>query len=66
MNRLIEAMCHTRRGDREKAQAAFDNADKLLRQTLANVEFVHDTYFWHDWLICKILYDEARSVLVRK
>jgi len=66
INQLIEAMCHARLGNQDKAKDAFRSADERLRRELANPDLVRDGSFWHDWMIAKLLHDEARAVLAKK
>ena len=66
MNRLVEAMCHSRRGDHDKAKVAFAKADFRLRERLADPDLMRESNFWHDWLICKLLHDECRTMLSKQ
>ncbi len=61
--RLVEALCHAKAGDIEKAMAAFNKADHIIRPRMAELQTVLKGELWHDWMIAKILHDEACEVI---
>lgn len=63
INAVVAALCHARLGNAEKARTALERGDKLLRQALSDRNLVRESGYWHDWMIAKLLHDEARQVL---
>ncbi len=62
--RLIEAMSFAKQGDAERARTSFHKADNVLRERLRTTDLALKSDFWHDWMIAKLLHDEACRILV--
>lgn len=63
INRAVEALCRAKLGETEQARAALLEANQRLREALAERDLVRDSGYWHDWMIAKLLHDEADALL---
>lgn len=59
INRAVVALCHIKQGNQEEAQKLLKQVNAQLREIFADSELVRTPGYWHDWMIAKILYDEA-------
>lgn len=62
-NRAIEAMCLVRRGKLKEAEAMLAKAAPILADRFDDPDELYEDEFWHDWLIAKILHDEAQRLV---
>ena len=62
INRILEAVSQAKRGEINDAYRAMQQGSAALRQRLSNAEWLYGAFSWHDWMICKLLHDEACEV----
>ena len=62
-NRAIEAMCLAQRGKRDEAKKVLAKATPKLEKQFQHQTLLYQDEFWHDWLIAKVLHDEAQELL---
>ena len=62
-NRALEAMCLIRRGNLEGGAKMLEKAKPILEAKMADVDEFYEDEFWHDWLIAKVLHDEAQKLV---
>ena len=60
-NHAIEAMAHQKLGNSEKAIQSIAAAENEFDNNLPALGVVSLSGFWHDWLIARILYQEATN-----
>jgi tetratricopeptide (TPR) repeat protein len=61
---LVRAMADFRLGRIEEARAALTRVSELFRTQLPKLDSRDLVSNWHDWLICDILYREARALIL--
>ncbi|MBT6154078.1 MAG: hypothetical protein HOL01_09790 [Planctomycetaceae bacterium] len=64
-NRAIESMCLIRLGKLNEAKNVLAKATPVLTEKLKNQTALYGGNFWHDWLIAKILHDEAQQLVAK-
>jgi tetratricopeptide (TPR) repeat protein len=64
INRIVEAMCLARLGHNKDAVAKLNAAGDVLQKNVADAEVLYGGDFWNDWLLAKVLHDEARTLLL--
>ncbi len=63
INRSIEAACLAKLGRSREAAGPLNKAAGALRAALKDADALYTNSFWNDWLIAKMLHDEARASL---
>lgn len=62
-NRAMEAMCLMRRGKLDDAKPLLAESTKILDRQFADLDALYEDEYWHDWLVAKILHDQAQQLL---
>lgn len=63
INNAVLALCHIKRGDRAEARALLSQANRAMNEAFSDPDLVRIPGFWHDWMIAKLLYEEAVALL---
>ncbi len=63
INGMLKAMCLAKLDRRDDALATLRDASAALKKGTENPELLYNDNNWNDWLLAKILHDEARQVL---
>ena len=63
-NFSIEAMAHFRMGEKEKALTSLAKAMRLFSIEVPDAQRATLNDHWHDWLMAKVLYDEANALIL--
>jgi tetratricopeptide (TPR) repeat protein len=62
-NRAIEAMCLIRGGKVDEAKDVLAKATPVLTERFKNQSLIYQGAFWHDWLVARVLHDEAQQLV---
>lgn len=62
-NRAIEAMCWIQTGKHDKAKTILAKATSMLTEKFKAPTPIYQDQYWHDWLVAKVLHDEAQELL---
>ena len=65
INHGLEALCLARLDRIDDAQAALAKANKAIREAVKHPDLLYTTNYWHDWLIAKLMHEEARELIAK-
>lgn len=66
INLAVAALCRIKQGKPDEAIKSLKIVNMQLRRILADTQLVQRQGYWHDWMIAKLLYEEAVGLLEKK